>query len=81
MKIRKLLEIQSIIDSKTIPSDLANLQPYHSKSKGELIDILDMDLIHLLRAYNKIDKHEYISEKDMLKKIKNRIDRWLINAK
>lgn len=80
MKIRKLLEIQSIIDSKTIPSDLENLQPYHSKSKGELIDILDMDLIHLLRAYNKIDKHEYISEKDMLKKIKNRIDRWFINA-
>ena len=79
MKIRKLLEIQSIIESKAIPYDLQNLEPYHSKSKGELLDILDMDLIHLLRAYNKIDKHENISEKEFVKKIKNKIDRWFIN--
>tara|TARA_R110001592_G_scaffold113550_2_gene312777 strand:+ start:16330 stop:16575 length:246 start_codon:yes stop_codon:yes gene_type:complete len=80
MKIRKLLEIQSIIESKAIPSDLENLEPYHSKSRGELLDILDMDLIHLLRAYNKIDKYENISEKDFVKKIKNKIDGWFINA-
>jgi len=80
MKIRKLLEIQSIIESKALPYDLENLEPYHSKSRGELIDILDMDLIHLLRAYNKIDKHQDISEKEFLKKIKNKIDGWFINA-
>lgn len=79
MQIRKLLEIQSIIESRAIPHDLENLEPYHSKSKGELINVLDMDLIHLLRAYNKIDKHEHLSEKEMFKKFKNKFDRWFAN--
>ena len=80
MKIRKLLEIQSLIEDKRVPHDLENLEPYHSKSKGEILNILDMDLIHLLRAYNKLDKYENINEKMFVKKIKNQIDRWFINA-
>jgi hypothetical protein len=40
---------------RTIPCDMEEQLnfTYHSESKGELIKIGDMDLIHLIRAFNK----------------------------
>ena len=50
MKVKDLLEIQGIIDNRIIPSDMNDnkLNEHYSKSKGEFMSILDMDLIKIL---------------------------------
>ena len=55
MKVRKLLELQANIEERKIPCDLCDdeLNQHYSESKGEFKNILDMDLIHLIRSYNK----------------------------
>ena len=55
MKVRKLLELQSTIEERKVPSDMniEDLNQHYSESKEKEIDILDMDLIHLVRAYSK----------------------------
>jgi hypothetical protein len=61
MKIKDLLEIQSIIEKRKVPCDMnGDLNQHYSTSKKEYIDILDMDLIHLVRSYNKILSHDKI---------------------
>ena len=59
MKVKDLLEIQGIIDNRIIPSDMNDnkLNGHYSESKGEFMSILDMDLIHLVRSYNKTLSH------------------------
>ena len=45
MRIRDLLEIQSIVDKRAIPCDIAELDiSYYSESKEQDIKILDMHL-------------------------------------
>ena len=55
MIIRKLLKIQSNIEDRKIPCDMHDdaLNQHYSESKGEFKNILDMDLIHLIRSYSK----------------------------
>ena len=55
MKVRDLLDITEIIDQKAMPYDMRNgmLQEHYSETKDEYMSILDMDLVHLIRAYNK----------------------------
>ena len=55
MKVKDLLEIQAIIDNRIIPSDMNGdkLNEHYSTSKEEHMNILDMDLIHLVRSYSK----------------------------
>ena len=54
MKVKDLLEIQSTIEKRKTPCDMnGDLNQHFSVSKEEYIDILDMDLIHLVRAYSK----------------------------
>jgi len=51
MKVRKLLELQSTIEERKVPSDMnRELNKHYSESKEKEIDILDMDLIHLVRS-------------------------------
>ena len=52
---KDLLELQSVITKRTIPSDMMNedLNQHYSESKGEYINLIDMDIIHLIRAYSK----------------------------
>ena len=59
MKVRKLLELQANIEERKIPCDLCDdeLNQHYSQSKDKAIDILDMDLIHLIRSYSKILSH------------------------
>ena len=59
MKVRKLLQLQSEIEERKVPCDLCDdeLKPHYSESKGEFKNILDMDLIHLIRSYNKTLSH------------------------
>ena len=63
MKVRKLLELQSTIEERKVPCDMnGELNKHYSESKEEHIDILDMDLIHLVRSYSKTigKKYNYI---------------------
>ena len=66
MKVRKLLELQANIEERKIPCDLCDdeLNQHYSLSKDKAIDILDMDLIHLIRSYNKTlsPREEYPDE-------------------
>ena len=55
MKVKDLLEIQSIIEKRKTPCDMnGDLIKHYSKSKDEEMDILDMHLIHLVRSYSKL---------------------------
>ena len=56
MQIKKLLEIENIIEGRAIPCDMLDdsLNAHYSKSRGEEIKILDMHLPHLVRAYSKL---------------------------
>jgi len=65
MQIRKLLKLQEVIDEKKLPSDInpheksdtpPNNLLYWSRTKGQWINILDMDLIHVIRALNSESK-------------------------
>ena len=54
MKVKDLLVIQSIIEKRKTPCDMyGELNQHYSTSKDEHINILDMDLIHLVRSYSK----------------------------
>jgi len=55
MIVRKLLKIQANIEDRKMPYDMndADLNQHYSESKGEFQNILDMDLIHLIRSYSK----------------------------
>ena len=54
MKVRELLEYQSFVTKRATPSDMAeDLNQHYSESKGEHIDLVDMDLVHLIRSYSK----------------------------
>ena len=66
MKVRKLLELQSTIEERKVPCDMnGELNKHYSESKEKEIDILDMDLIHLVRLYSKtLDrKNSYLNIK------------------
>ena len=54
MKVRELLEYQSFVTKRAIPSDMAeDLNQHYSVSKDEWINLIDMDLVHLIRSYSK----------------------------
>ena len=81
MKVRKLLELQSTIEERKVPIDMnGELNKHYSESKGEHIDILDMDLIHLVRSYSKClgKKYNYIDTEDK-EIISSSVDRILEN--
>ena len=85
MKIRKLLEIQSVIEDRKIPVDMTanggdwafndDKFKYWSKSKSDWVNILDMDLVHVIRALNLESNLEVERHKDKnLQKIKDFIE-------
>ena len=52
MKVQELLELQSVITKRATPSDMNKdeVSDHYSTSKDEHINILDMDLVHLIRS-------------------------------
>ena len=66
MIVRKLLKIQANIEDRKVPCDMHDdeLNQHYSESKGQFQNILDMDLIHLIRSYSKTLSHreEYPDE-------------------
>ena len=73
MKVKKLLELQALIEDKKIPADMIEDDfNYWSRSKGDWVNILDMDLIHVIRALNLESTLEVERHKDKnLQKIKD----------
>ena len=77
MKVRKLLELQSKIEERKVPCDLCDgeLNQHYSQSKDEFINILDMDLIHLVRSYSKcLDMGKVSDQKLITQKLDTIID-------
>ena len=75
MKVKKLLELQALIEDRKIPVDMIEDDfNYWSRSKGNWVNILDMDLIHVIRALNLESTLEVERHKDRnLQKIKDYI--------
>ena len=69
MEVRKLLEVQATIEGRRVPIDMndEDLNKHYSESKGELINILDMDLIHLVRSYSKCLNHINVADKEIIR--------------
>ena len=71
MILRELLKVENTLDNlgkaknqqRAIPSDMndCELNLHKSRSKEKEIELLDMHLIHLIRAYNRAldEQHEY----------------------
>ena len=54
MKLKDILQIQSIIEKRATPYDiLENNFTHYSKSKDEYIELLDLHLIHFIRIFLK----------------------------
>ena len=82
MKVRKLLEIQSKFEAAVIPSDMNNdeLEKHYSESKDKEINILDMDLIHLVRSYSKCIGNNTITINSQSEKIRAKLDQILMET-
>ena len=82
MKVKKLLEIQSKFEEAVIPSDMNNdeLEKHYSESKDKEINILDMDLIHLVRSYSKCIGNNTITINSQSEKIRAKLDQILMET-
>ena len=62
MKVQELLELQRVITKRATPIDMNkdDISDHYSTSKDEHINILDMDLVHLIRSYSKCIADEYV---------------------
>ena len=65
MKLKQVLEIQKVLGNK-IPIDMNEKWVYHSESRGEWIDLMELDVIHAIRILRKhivdIEQAEYTEE-------------------
>ena len=63
MKLKDILQIQSIIESRATPYDLLESgYTYYSKSKDEYIDLLDLHITHFIRIFLKqVDEYNTTS--------------------
>ena len=66
MKLKQALAIQEILDNRRIPVDMNEKWVYHSESRGEWIDLMELDVIHAIRILRKhivdIELAEYKEE-------------------
>ena len=52
MKLKDILQIQSIVDGSATPYELLESgYTYYSKSKDEYIDLLDLHITHFIRIF------------------------------
>ena len=63
--IRKICDVESIVYNKAVPSGLEDLEKYFSKKEDDLLNILDMNLGHVLRAFSKtIAENQELEEQE-----------------
>ena len=61
--IRKICNLESIVYNRAVPSGLTELNEYTSKSEGKDLDLLDMNLGHVLRAFSSmIEENKKLKE-------------------
>jgi len=69
MKLSKIIQTIEVIEEKRVPNDILEGFLYHSASRQEPIQIHDMDVVHLVRAFknalHKLD-NQFI-DKDLIK--------------
>ena len=69
MKLSKIIKTIEVIEEKRVPNDILEGFLYHSASRQEPIQIHDMDVVHLVRAFknalHKLD-NQFI-DKDLIK--------------
>ena len=53
MKLIKIIKTIEVIEEKRVPNDILEGFLYHSASRDEPIQIHDMDIVHLVRAFKK----------------------------
>ena len=74
MKVAQHLQIESAVHKRAIPSDIENETClYYSESKDVHIDILNMDLHHLIRVAKKLLESESVKEESLINKVINRL--------
>jgi hypothetical protein len=56
MKLKKLLEINQMCETGRIHFDIQESFEYESSSEGKDINILDMDIVHFVRAFKVLAK-------------------------
>ena len=83
MKVKELLEYQSFVTKRATPSDMDNgdLNKHYSESKDEHINLLDMDLVHLVRSYNKCLDGNILSDTNILVEKLDSVSRIVASAK
>jgi len=79
MIVRELLKIQAVIEERKVPCDMHDdeLNQHYSESKKQFQNILDMDLIHLIRSYSKCLSTKKISMSQQVKNDINEIENLL----
>ena len=61
--IRKICNLESIVYNRQMASGLTELNKYISKSEGKDLDLLDMNLGHVLRAFSSmIEENKKLKE-------------------
>ena len=84
MKVKELLEYQSFVTKRATPSDMMNegdLNRHYSVSKDEWINLIDMDLVHLIRSYNKCLDGNVVSDTNILVEKLDSVSRIVASAK
>ena len=74
MKVVQHLQIEKVVHQRAIPSDIENDQTlYYSESKGVHIDLLQMDLHHLIRVTKKLLDKEQEREDSLVNRVLKRL--------
>ena len=82
MKVKELLEYQSFVTKRATPSDMfEELNKHYSESKGEYIELQNMDLVHLIRSYSKCLDGNVVSDTNILVEKLDSISRIVASAK
>jgi len=55
MNIKNIKKIVEHAHSKKLPIDISDNDVYYSQSEGKFLRLDDMDLVHFIRAFKKIN--------------------------
>ena len=75
MKVKDILKILEVVEK--LPADMYDIRHYHSDreydgayysdSQNKYIPVRDMDIVHLLRAFKKLNEDAYINRQEPTK--------------
>ena len=76
MKLKDILQIQSIVEGRATPYDLLESgYTYYSKSKDEYIDLLDLHITHFIRIFLKqVEENNKIIDKERIDEIQHTLN-------